>query len=174
MCVPLRQRAGMLPDPEEAEPLSDYRSEPQHAVELDHSTHTQTHTQTHANTTHVTHMLAKPEPTKHIHKYAGIDTHKHMHAHTHKRTHAPCSKIPQRMHKCIHTCTQDTKAHTHTHQQTAFSKTGMTVIQRGMKEGPNRQSGAIHQSQSCCRWHTHILCPLLASGVQTLKIVHSA
>ena len=33
VCVPLRRRAERPPDPGEAEPLSDYRSEPQHAVE---------------------------------------------------------------------------------------------------------------------------------------------
>jgi hypothetical protein len=39
--VPWRRRGEMLPDPEAVEPLSDYRSEQLHAVELAHSkTHT--------------------------------------------------------------------------------------------------------------------------------------
>lgn len=47
--IPWRQRAEKLPDPAAAAPLSDYRSERLHAVELAHSkkTHTHTNAETH-------------------------------------------------------------------------------------------------------------------------------
>lgn len=49
--IPWRQHVGKLPDPAAAVPLSDYRSEQLHAVELARSkTPTDTNTQTHPRT----------------------------------------------------------------------------------------------------------------------------
>ncbi len=68
--IPWRQHVGKLPDPATAVPLSDYRSEQLHAVELARSkTHTQTHTHTH---NHATQRQVR----------RSLNTNKHTHTHT--------------------------------------------------------------------------------------------
>lgn len=58
--IPWRQRAGKLPDPAAAAPLSDYRSEQLHAVELAHSKKT--------------HAYARTQMQKHIHANRACST----------------------------------------------------------------------------------------------------
>lgn len=70
---------GKLPDPAAAVPLSDYRSERLHAVELAHSKtpiHTHTRTFKYTNTFTHTHKHATQHPVR-----RSLNTHKHKHAH---------------------------------------------------------------------------------------------